>query len=35
MAKLVCALDQPVTQLLSLTDEVSRVRTALHANAGS
>ena len=33
MANLVCALDQPVAQLLTLTDQISRVRTALHENA--
>ncbi len=30
LAELVCALDRPVTQLLSLTDEIGQVRTALH-----
>ena len=33
MANLVCALDQPVARILTLTDEISRVRTALHENA--
>jgi len=33
LAELVCALDRPVTQLLSLTDEIGQVRTALHERA--
>lgn len=33
MAQLVCALDRPVPQLLSLTDDIGRVRAALHGNA--